>query len=117
MNSNTTMSAVSADRNLLFGLLALQNNFISRDQLVSAFGVWVADKSRPLDEILYAQKGHRVKRDLYGATGIQIANALVALPAEGIAGENDFGCPRINSHLPPSQFFSRPLSDRGLEVS
>jgi serine/threonine protein kinase/Zn-dependent protease len=39
-------------RNLLFGLLALQNNFISRDALVAAFGVWIADKSRPLDQLL-----------------------------------------------------------------
>jgi hypothetical protein len=38
--------------NLLFGLLALQNNFISRDALVAAFGTWIADKSKPLDRIL-----------------------------------------------------------------
>ena len=42
-------------RNLLFGLLALQNNFISRDALVAAFGAWVADKSKPLDRILLDQ--------------------------------------------------------------
>ena len=39
-------------RNLLFGLLALQNGFIGRDALVAAFGAWIADKSRPLDRIL-----------------------------------------------------------------
>lgn len=44
------MSQVS--RNLLFGLLALQNQFISRQQLVEAFGVWVADKSRSIEDIL-----------------------------------------------------------------
>ena len=38
--------------NLLFGLLALQNNFISREVLVAAFGVWIAKKSKPLDQIL-----------------------------------------------------------------
>src|SRR6478609_4159627 len=43
--------------NLLFGLLALQNSFISRDALVAAFGAWVADKSRPLDRILL-DRGH-----------------------------------------------------------
>src|SRR4051812_43401923 len=42
-------------RNLLFGLLALQNSFISRDALVAAFGAWVADKSKPLDRILLDQ--------------------------------------------------------------
>src|SRR5258708_205079 len=44
-------------RNLLFGLLALQNSFISRDALVAAFGTWIADKSKPLDRILLDQ-GH-----------------------------------------------------------
>lgn len=34
----------SADSALLFGLLALQNGFITRDQLVAAFGAWTADK-------------------------------------------------------------------------
>ena len=44
-------------RDLLFGLLALQNGFIGRDALVAAFGAWIADKSRPLDRILLDQ-GH-----------------------------------------------------------
>ena len=29
---------MAADRDLLFGLLALQNGMVSRDQLVAAFG-------------------------------------------------------------------------------
>jgi len=41
-----------ADRHLLFGLLALQNGFVDRTQLVSAFGIWIEDKSRSLDQIL-----------------------------------------------------------------
>jgi serine/threonine protein kinase len=40
------------DRGLLLGLLALQNNFVDRDALLSAFTAWVADKTRPLSEIL-----------------------------------------------------------------
>jgi eukaryotic-like serine/threonine-protein kinase len=44
-------------QNLLFGLLALQNNFISRDVLVAAFGAWIAEKSKPLGQILLDQ-GH-----------------------------------------------------------
>jgi serine/threonine protein kinase len=39
-------------RNLLFGLLAFQNNFIDRDDLLGAFTTWVADKSRPMGEVL-----------------------------------------------------------------
>jgi hypothetical protein len=44
-----------AARNLLFGLLALQDNFIGRDALIEAFGTWVADKSTPIDQVLLDQ--------------------------------------------------------------
>jgi tetratricopeptide (TPR) repeat protein/tRNA A-37 threonylcarbamoyl transferase component Bud32 len=37
---------------LLFGLLALQNNFIDRETLLAAFNAWVADKSQSLGQIL-----------------------------------------------------------------
>ena len=50
-----TMSHATVDRNLLFGLLALQNGIISQDALVAAFEVWQLNKSRLLDEILVAQ--------------------------------------------------------------
>jgi len=49
------MGAESADRNLLFGVLALQNNFIDRTALLAAFNAWVADKSRPLGRVLVVQ--------------------------------------------------------------
>ena len=45
------MSA-SADRNLLFGILALQMDFISRDQLVEAMHAWVLHKHRSLGDLL-----------------------------------------------------------------
>ena len=48
----TAMSQLQADRDLLFGLLAFQNDFIDRDALLGAFAAWVADKSRPLDQLL-----------------------------------------------------------------
>ena len=34
------MPPVDSSRNLLFGLLALQNNFIDRDALLDAFNRW-----------------------------------------------------------------------------
>jgi len=46
----------SADRNLLFGILALQLNFISRDALVAAMHAWVLDKQKPLGQILLEQQ-------------------------------------------------------------
>ncbi|WP_435011015.1 tetratricopeptide repeat protein [Tundrisphaera lichenicola] len=40
------------DRNLLFGILALQMDFINRDALVASMNAWVLQKHRPLGEIL-----------------------------------------------------------------
>src|SRR5580704_5145719 len=49
------MSQANADRNLLFGILALQKDFITRDQLKAALQAWVIDKSKPLGNILLSQ--------------------------------------------------------------
>jgi eukaryotic-like serine/threonine-protein kinase len=38
--------------NLLFGMLALRDNFVDRDDLLAAFNVWIANKSRALGRIL-----------------------------------------------------------------
>ncbi len=45
----------SADRNLLFGILALQMDFISRDALIAALHAWVLDKHKPLGQVLQEQ--------------------------------------------------------------
>jgi WD40 repeat protein/tRNA A-37 threonylcarbamoyl transferase component Bud32 len=50
------MSSSASDRNLLFGILALQMDFINRDQLIAAMGAWVLDKSKPLGTVLVEQK-------------------------------------------------------------
>jgi formylglycine-generating enzyme required for sulfatase activity/tRNA A-37 threonylcarbamoyl transferase component Bud32 len=44
----------AADRNLLFGVLALQMDFVRRDDLVAAMNAWVLDKAKPLGQILHA---------------------------------------------------------------
>ena len=46
------MAAPAAERDLLFGLLALQNGLIDQGQLVAAFQAWTRDKARPLAEHL-----------------------------------------------------------------
>src|SRR5438477_12805219 len=51
------------DRNLLFGILALQMDFISRDALVTAMHAWVLDKGKPLGKIL--QEQHALTADTY----------------------------------------------------
>jgi serine/threonine protein kinase/tetratricopeptide (TPR) repeat protein len=45
-----------ADRNLLFGILALQLDFVTRDALIQAMNAWVLDKSKSLGRILIDQK-------------------------------------------------------------
>ncbi|HJT79146.1 MAG TPA: protein kinase, partial [Gemmataceae bacterium] len=45
----------ASDRNLLFGILALQIDFVSRDALIAAMNTWVLDKAKPLGQILREQ--------------------------------------------------------------
>jgi WD40 repeat protein/serine/threonine protein kinase len=54
--TSSSPSHPSADRNLLFGILALQLEFIGRDTLIQAMHAWVLDKARPLGQILVEQQ-------------------------------------------------------------
>jgi serine/threonine-protein kinase len=56
------MSQPAADRNLLFGILALQMDFIGRDDLIAAMNAWVLDKTKALGDILVAQGALAPKR-------------------------------------------------------
>lgn len=51
------MTAPADDRNLLFGVLALQMNFISREDLVAAMNIWSLERERPLGAILVDRGG------------------------------------------------------------
>jgi hypothetical protein len=48
-------SSPAADRNLLFGILALQVDFITRDALIQVMNAWVLEKAKPLGQILVDQ--------------------------------------------------------------
>jgi serine/threonine-protein kinase len=62
------MSSANSDRNLLFGVLALQMDFLGRDALIAAMHTWVLDKTKPLGAILVAQQALRPdERDLLDA--------------------------------------------------
>src|SRR5688572_7310550 len=85
---------MSADRNLLFGILALQMDFITRDQLVAGMNAWVLDKAKPLGEFLVAQGG--LRRDLCDMLDVMVkkhievhghdaAQSLMALSSAGSA--------------------------------
>jgi serine/threonine-protein kinase len=54
--SDSTPSRPGADRNLLFGILALQMDFIQRDALIAAMNAWVLAKSKPLGQVLVEQQ-------------------------------------------------------------
>src|SRR6266853_676142 len=60
-----------ADRNLLFGILALQMDFVTRDQLVAAMNFWVLHKQQPLGQVLQEQGALSAERR-------QLLDALVA---------------------------------------
>src|ERR1017187_1821903 len=46
------MATVDAARNLLLGILALQNSLIEQADLLAAFQFWSRDKSRSLAQVL-----------------------------------------------------------------
>ena len=49
------MSKNASDRNLLVGILALQLDFISQQELIAAMQAWVLDKSSKLEAVLLRQ--------------------------------------------------------------
>jgi serine/threonine protein kinase len=50
------MNKLRADRNLLYGILALQMGFITKDALIAGMEAWVSARWKPLDHILIEQR-------------------------------------------------------------
>ena len=73
------MSPASSDRNLLFGILALQMEFVTREQLIAAMHAWKSDRSKALGEILLE----------HGALTEQRRRLLDELVQEHIANHGD----------------------------
>ena len=76
------MAAANADRNLLFGLLALQNGLIDQDQLVAAFRAWSRDKGRRIADYL-------VGRGDLNANQCSVVQAMVGLHEEKHGGSTE----------------------------
>jgi serine/threonine-protein kinase len=70
------------DRNLLFGLLALQNGLIDQVQLVAAFQAWTRDRARSLAD-------HLVDRDDLDAEQRGAVEAMVALHLKKHGGDHE----------------------------
>ncbi|HEV3078901.1 MAG TPA: serine/threonine-protein kinase, partial [Gemmataceae bacterium] len=60
--SDAIVNRPSADRNLLFGILALQMDFVSREALIAAMNAWVLAKDKTLGQILVEQGALAPKR-------------------------------------------------------
>ena len=89
------MSAPQHDRNLLFGILALQMDFISRDALVAAMHAWVLAKEKPLGEILVAQNVLApARRDLLEALVGEHLKHHHDDPAQSLAAVSSIGSVR-----------------------
>jgi eukaryotic-like serine/threonine-protein kinase len=94
------MTAVTAERDLLFGLLALQNGLIDQVQLVAAFQAWTLDKARALADHLVGRGDldvdDRAAVDALVARHIRkhggdVERSLAAIPA-GCSGYRPDSC-------------------------
>ena len=103
------MAALTADYNLLLGLIALQNGLIVQDQLLGAFRAWTLDKSRALADHLIAL-GHlndaqravvEAMADLHVAQHGDVEKSLAAIPAGKSTRESlaKLGDPDIHATL------------------
>src|SRR3954469_17544543 len=103
------MAAIAAERDLLFGLLALQNGLINQGQLVAAFQAWTLDKARALADHLislgHLNDAERAVVEAMVALHVRksgdVEQSLAAIPAgrstrEKLAGLGD---PQINATL------------------
>ena len=105
------MPAVTAERDLLFGLLALQNGLIDQGQLVAAFQVWTLDKSRSLADYLVA------RGDLNPAQRAAI-EALAALHIDKHGGDADRTASyAVNAPPPTASTSATPSSTRTAAAS
>jgi serine/threonine-protein kinase len=100
---------IAPSRDLLFGLLALQNGLINQVQLVAAFQAWTLDKARALADHLIAlgylndaQKAVvEAMADLHVAKHGDVERSLAAIPADRPTRESlaQLGDPDIDGML------------------
>jgi serine/threonine protein kinase len=99
----------STDRNLLLGILALQLDFVTRDQLIAAMHAWVSNKSKPLEELL-------VEQGALGGETRTLLTALVARHLELHANDPQQSLAAVSS-LGSLREDLRSLADPDLEAS
>src|SRR5262245_40865166 len=119
------MAAIAADRNLLFGLLALQNGLINQGQLVAAFQAWTLDKARALADHLislgHLDAAERAAVEAMAALHVRkygdVEQSLAAIPAgrstrESLARVGDADVEASLAHLGPDSTQAGDDGDR-----
>jgi serine/threonine-protein kinase len=99
----------AADRNLLFGLLALQNGLINQGQLVAAFQAWTLDKSLLIADQLVA----RGDLDAEQRAGVE---AMVALHLKKYGGDIEKSLAALHVGRSTCESLAR-IGEADLEVS
>jgi len=100
---------ITADRHLLFGLLALQNGLINQGQLLAAFQAWTLEKRNSVADILVARGDlDAVQRNVLVALADQhlqkhgdVEKSLAAVPANRATRSSlaELGEPEIEATL------------------
>ncbi len=106
---NRSDSNQNSDRNLLFGVFALQMDFLTRDQLVEGMQAWVLEKSQPLEEILIA-KGFLAQADC------DLLSPLIARHVEQHGGEASLSLQALSLVTPSVQVLWQ-VQDENLQQS
>jgi serine/threonine-protein kinase len=115
----------ATNRDLLVGMLALQNGLVEQDKLILAFRTWSRDKSRPIAEILAAQgaidAGDRELLEALAAKqlkrhGGDAEKSLAAIPAgpstrEGLARIGDPQIEHSLARLGAGALYSQDAAD------
>ena len=103
------MSA-NSDRHLLVGILALQMDFVTREQLITAMNAWVLEKAQPLEEILVGQQALSEEEKL-------LLSALVAKHLERHNNEPERSLAALSSVATSVCQKLDELNDADVEVS
>ncbi len=101
---------MSADRNLLFGILALQLNFVTRNQLIEGMNKWVLDKNTSLGKIF-------VSMGAMDTDHFQLLDALVDKHVEKFDGDIQQSIQQLSSVDPYAPHQLKAIEDPELNAS
>jgi serine/threonine-protein kinase len=105
------MARVESERNLLFGILALQNGLVDQVDLIAAFQSWSKQRTRPLAEVL-------VERGALSEDDREMIGGLVRRHVEKRGGADECSPDAEPAPGAPERSERRAASlDRGIEAA